>query len=197
PYAIPNVSGLGGPGYILLSAQNRKDVLIDNQLQVTVYHEIGHHVNFTFMPKENSRGAKFWKKFLQIRGGHWRGPGAVNTKAWGSSSEETFAEDFRMLFGKNQPYFGDLALGDPRFNSSKAIAERKFLINLQNEKPKIAYQSPWIAEEGLRFWQNQGPVLMGSWLLLGLIIVLVRGFLWTGESSAIGKQKKPTDGFDI
>ena len=176
PYAIPDVSGLGGPGYILLSAQNTKEVLIDNQLPVTLDHEIGHHVNFTFMPKGKSRGEVLWAKFLKIRGGSWHGPGIVNTKAWGSSSEETFAEDFRMLFGKDQPYFGDLALGDPRSDPSKAEQERRFLTNLAEEKREIGYHSPWIPLESLKFWEIQGSLLVYGWLLLGLSITAIRVF---------------------
>jgi hypothetical protein len=174
PDVIPDVSGLGGSGYILLSAQDLKADLIGNQLPVTLYHEIGHHVNFTFMAKDNARGEKLWAQFLRIRGGTWHGPGNVNTKAWGESSEETFAEDFRMLFGKDQPYFGDLALGDPRFDPYNATKEKQFIRALAAEKDRTGYRSPWIPEEGLLFWQNQGPLLIGGWLLLSLSILCVR-----------------------
>jgi hypothetical protein len=176
PYAIPGVSGLGGPGYILLSAQTAKANLIPNQLPVTLYHEIGHHVNFTFMPKGTPQGEERWTKFLQIRGGNWHGPGVVNTTAWGESSEETFAEDFRMLFGKAQPYFGDLALGDPRVNLVKAKNEKRFMINLALSMLKFKQkdQSPWIPERGLLyFWQRQGEFLIGAWLFLGVGILAV------------------------
>ncbi|HBE77879.1 MAG TPA: hypothetical protein DDW65_08860 [Firmicutes bacterium] len=174
PDVIPGVSGLGGSGYILLSAQDLKADLIGNQLPVTLYHEIGHHVNFTFMAKDNGRGEKLWAQFLRIRGGTWHGPGSVNTKAWGESSEETFAEDFRMLFGKDQPYFGDLALGDPRVDPHNGTKEKQFIRALAAEKDQTRYCSPWIPEGDLLFWQNQGPLLMGGWLFLSLLILSVR-----------------------
>ncbi len=194
PYAIPGVSGLGGPGYIFLSARDIHEVLIDNQLPVTLYHEIGHHVNFTFMPKDISHGAALWAKFLKIRGGSWHGPGAVNTKAWGNSSEETFAEDFRMLFGNAQPYFGDLALGDPRINSSIAAREKVFLTNLKNEKVQTKYHTPWIAEAGLRFWQNQSSILFGGWGLLALSIFFIRRYRHTRDGYSFLGQTKSIDG---
>jgi hypothetical protein len=177
PYVIPDVSGLGGPGYVILSAQAATADLIENQLPVTLYHEIGHHVNFSFMAKTTARGEKLWAQFLRIRGGTWHGPGSVNTKAWGESSEETFAEDFRMLFGKNQPYFGDLALGDPRVDSKKARNEIQFIKNLATEKNKTHYQSPWIPNEGLIFWQYQGILLIGLWMSLGIGILTCNGLL--------------------
>ncbi len=203
PYAIPGVSGLGGPGYILLSAQNIHETLIDNQISVTLYHEIGHHVNFTFMPKDNRQGDTLWAEFLKIRGGVWHGPGEVNTGDWGASSEETFAEDFRMLFGNNQPYFGDLALGDPRTDPRKAAREKKFLINLENEKIKNGYRSPWIVEEKLFFWQNQNLMLFVGWSVLGLSMFFIRkyrnprnGYSFSGNRNqwrvwkSMGKMKK-------
>jgi hypothetical protein len=195
PYAIPGVSGLGGPGYILLSAQNTHEVLIDNQLLVTLYHEIGHHVNFTFMPKDNPQGAKLWAEFLKIRGGSWHGPGAVNTKAWGRSSEETFAEDFRMLFGSRQPYFGDLALGDPRADWKKAVHEKEFLIHLENQKIRTQYHSPWISEEGLAFWQNQSILLLVGWGMLFLAIFVIRSKRSAGQGRGIFRQTKSIDSF--
>ncbi len=197
PYAIPGVSGLGGPGYILLSARNIHETLIDNQLSVTLYHEIGHHINFTFMPKDNRQGDALWAEFLKIRGGAWHGPGEVNTGAWGASSEETFAEDFRMLFGNNQPYFGDLALGDPRTDPRKAAREKSFLINLEHEKIKNGYRSPWIVAERLFFWQNQNLVLFIGWLLLGLGIFFIRKYRNPRERVFIFGQPKSMAGLEI
>jgi hypothetical protein len=171
PYAIPGVSGLGANGYILLSARDVHEDLIENQLPVTLYHEIGHHVNFTYMPKDSIQGETLWKKFLQIRGGTWHGPGAVNTKSWAESSEETFAEDFRMLFGKDQPYFGDLTLGDPRVKPEKAVKEKRFIINLATQKADRNYQSPWIPGGRLWFWRIQDWLVICGWMLMSLAII--------------------------
>lgn len=173
PYVIPEVSGLGGNDYILLSARAIAEDLIDNQLSVTLYHEIGHHINFIYMTKDTLQGQKLWSKYLRIRGGTWHGPGNVNTKAWGESSEETFAEDFRMLFGKDQPFFGDLALGDPRSDSLGIKDEKQFMINLVTKKAKHNYRSPWIPEQGLWFWQIQEQLLISLWIFVGVGILAV------------------------
>jgi hypothetical protein len=174
PFVIPDVSGLGGAGYTMLSAQPAAENLIPNQLPVTLYHEFGHHINFSYMPKNTSQGNNLWAEFLQIRGGSWHGPGSVNTKAWSESSEETFAEDFRMLFGKDQPFFGDLVLGDPRSNIQRAKKEKAFIINLARNKAETSYKSPWIPVEGnLFFWRNQGELLISLWVFLGIGIFIV------------------------
>jgi hypothetical protein len=175
PYRIPGVSGLGGNGYIFLGAQAAAEDLIADQLAVTLYHEIGHHINFNFMPKGTVQGDKLWTIFLSLRGGTWHGPGSVNTKAWSESSEETFAEDFRMLFGKNQPFFGDLTLGDPRADWHRAEKEKQFIQSLATMKTENYYHSPWITEPGLRFWQLQRQLLTGLWIFVGAGIMAVNG----------------------
>ncbi len=174
PYVIPDVSGLGGAGYTILSSQPVNGGLIDNQLQVTLYHEIGHHVHLSYMLKESTAGAELWKEFHRIRGGAWHGPGAVNTKAWDDSSEETFAEDFRMLFGTNQPFFGDISLGDPRNSPNKAKDEKSFIIQLAQNKVKVKYESPWIPQQRLLLWQLEGELITGLWVFLGIGILLVK-----------------------
>ncbi|MGE5583317.1 MAG: hypothetical protein ACM3X9_12385 [Bacillota bacterium] len=186
PYVIPDVSGLGGAGYTMLSAEPESEDLISNQLQVTLYHEIGHHVHFSFMPQETAEGKELWAKFLQIVGGSWHGAGGVNTKDWSNSSEETFAEDFRMLFGTSQPFFGDIALGDPRADSQRAKAEIRFMKGLAQVKVKTQYQSPWIPGDGLRFWQNQGLLITGAWGLLALGIFRLNGSAMPARHRTLG-----------
>lgn len=166
PYSIPEVSGLGGAGYLMLSASPAGLDLIDNQLTVTLYHEIGHHVHMQFMPENTTEGRKLWREYLAIRGGTWHGPGKVNTAAWSNSSEENFAEDFRMLFGKDQPYFGDMALGDPRVHPREAAALRTFIKNLGRKRMEPVYQSPWIPQGNRFFWEFQTELLAGLWIIL-------------------------------
>lgn len=166
PYSIPEVSGLGGAGYLMLSASPAGVDLIDNQLTVTLYHEIGHHVHMQFMPENTAKGRELWREYLAIQGGTWHEPGQVNTAAWSSSSEENFAEDFRMLFGKDQPYFGDMSLGDPRVHPLQASTLRTFIKNLGRERFNQAYQSPWVPTGSVVFWQLQTGVIVGLWFVL-------------------------------
>ncbi len=175
PVAIPDVGGLGGPGYVLLSGQTDPEYRTDAALRITLYHEIGHHVHLSYMPTRPvppSLSAQ-WDAYLKLRGGSWHGAGAVNTREWSNSSEETFAEDFRLLFGKDQPFLGDIRLGDPRTQSRRAEAVKQFILHLAAKKPAVGYRSPWLPEE-LVFWQLQPQLIAGLWLLLGLGLVVAR-----------------------
>lgn len=150
PYPIKDIAGLGGAGYDLISAYPVSETLAqaNDDLKVTLVHEIGHHIHLSFMPENSVRGKELWNQYLKICGSKWHGPGAVNTKAWSNSSEETFAEYFRMLFGgKEQPFFGDITLGDPRINPHKAERLRQFVKNLAGEKSKVKYSSPWLPDD--------------------------------------------------
>lgn len=176
PSSIPGVGGLGGAGFTLISAppdSGDSSSGAEAELAVTLYHETGHHIHMSFMPKATVRGEKYWHEYLVLRGGVWRGPGAVNTVAWSNSSEETFAEDFRMLFGKDQPYFGDVTLGDPRTNPEEAAKLKNFMIGLGRKQPMEKYNSPWIpAGITLSFWKHQASLLTIMWMgliSLGLI----------------------------
>ncbi len=175
PEAIPDVGGLGGPGYVLLSGQTDPQYLTDAALRITLYHEIGHHVHLSYMPTMPVLPALSaqWDAYLKLRGGSWHGAGTVNTQAWSNSSEETFAEDFRMLFGKDQPFLGDIRLGDPRTQPRQAQAVKQFILQLATKKPAVGYRSPWLPEE-LAFWQLQPQFIAGLWLLLGLGLVVTR-----------------------
>jgi hypothetical protein len=173
PYPIKDIAGLGGSGYDLISAYPASETLsqANDDLKVTLIHEIGHHIHLSFMPENTIRGKELWNQYLKICGGKWHGPGAVNTKAWSNSSEETFAEYFRMLFGgKNQPFFGDITLGDPRINPHKADRLIQFVKNLAGEQSIIRYSSPWLPDTGLYFWESQNWLILILWLFLGTVI---------------------------
>ncbi len=166
PYSIPEISGLGGAGYTLIGAAAE---ISSEQLAVTLNHEIGHHIHLSFMPEGDEEGKANWERYLRLRGGDWHDPGEVNTAAWSNSSEETFAEDFRMLFGKNQPYYNDLALGDPRDNSRQAGFLKEFMVSLAQEPPKEQYSSPWIPRAGeVSFWRLQSLLITVVWVFLGI-----------------------------
>jgi hypothetical protein len=171
PNSIPDVSGLGGAGFVLISAptdSTKTDADMAADLAVTLEHETGHHVQMRFMPKGSPDGDALWRDYLAIRGGTWHGPGAVNTKGWSDSSEETFAEDFRMLFGKDQPYFGDVTLGDPRENPEQAGRVKNFIIQLEKQQTIQSYHSPWMPKGmSLVFWNQQDVLISFMWACLG------------------------------
>ncbi len=164
PCGVPEISGLGGEGFVMISAPDIHDKSYE-QLRVTLLHELGHHLHSRFMHSKNPESNSLWDTYLRIRGGKWRGPGKVNTAAWNDSSEETFAEDFRMLFGKSQPFYGDISLGDPRGNPEMALKLKKFILNLENQSVPESFKSPWIPE-GLQFWLDSQSYLLIGWLLI-------------------------------
>lgn len=172
PSGTPEISGLGGAGFAIISAPNIKEKSIE-QLRVTLLHELGHHLHSSFMPSINGQPNPLWEAYHEIRGGEWRGPGNVNTFEWSSSSEETFAEDFRMLFGKDQWYYGDIDLGDPREQPGVAAELKQFMIGLKEEEVSQLSKSPWIPE-GLGFWLNCPKYIKIGWaaLLMGMFMVL-------------------------
>lgn len=163
PVGIPEVSGLGGTGFAMISAPENDDKSFE-QLQVTLLHELGHHIHSKFMPFMAGLPSPLWGEYLRIRGGKWHNAGDVNTAAWRDSSEETFAEDFRLLFGKNQYYYGDISVGDPRNNPETAVRVRRFMLDLINHKKLGKVSSPWIPK-GLKFWLNSEYYIFLGWMI--------------------------------
>ncbi len=172
PSGPPEISGLGGAGYAMISAPEVKEKSIE-QLRVTLLHELGHHLHSSFMPSFNGGPNPLWEDYHQIRGGEWQGPGKANTLAWSSSSEETFAEDFRMLFGKEQWYYGDIDLGDPREEPEVAAELKQFMIGLKDETVSQLHKSPWVPE-GLEFWLNCPNYINIGWamIVIGMLVIL-------------------------
>lgn len=171
PVGLPEISGLGGAGFALISAPENKDKSFE-QLRVTLLHELGHHIHSRFMPFPAGLPSPLWEKYLEIRGGEWRKAGDVNTAAWRDSSEETFAEDFRLLFGKNQYYYGDISLGDPRDNPETATRLRQFILGLKSQQSLEEVKSPWVPD-ALNFWLNSQYYIFPGWaVMIGGIIAL-------------------------
>ncbi|MGE5528412.1 MAG: hypothetical protein ACM3X6_04630 [Patescibacteria group bacterium] len=145
PFAMGDVSGQGGPGYTFLAAEPRHERLIENQLEVTLTHEFGHYVHLAGMPRETAKGRRLWDEYLELRGLIWREDGPVKTQDWARSSEETFAEDFRLLFGglaaAGEP--SAARAGDPR-SSRETARGLRYLMSAAaaRAKPRRAYR-PW------------------------------------------------------
>ncbi|HPO96741.1 MAG TPA: hypothetical protein PLZ08_02145 [Bacillota bacterium] len=170
PYQASGVSGVGGTGFSIIFALPSFVEPDVKDLEVTLLHEIGHHIHMTYMPETTKKGRLLWEQYHQIRGGSWQGPGKANSEAWNQSSEETFAEDFRMLFGAEQPFYNDIVLGDPRQNPEIAAQLKDFIWGLLQTNQVGSYRSPWI-DQAVNVWLLQSQIITMLWLILLVLIV--------------------------
>lgn len=125
PFSMGEINGLGSKGYMLLGAPPLDCKVIENQTAFTVAHEMGHHIHMTFLGTTYEENPKGWDEYMRIRGiPKWTDAGDVNSTGWFESTEETFAEDVRVLFGTcqaaSEPH--GTVYGDPR--RDPVVAER-------------------------------------------------------------------------
>lgn len=166
PYSMGDTSGLGGNGYAYIAAAPRGLLLIPNQLQVTLVHEVGHHIHLKYMARTQTEGLKRWGEYLKLRGIPWNGPGSALSPEWSASSEEVLAEDFRVwVSSPNQDYFGDLAYPNPEPEKGKKL--RAFFLSLSRAMP-ISPENPWLIKDNR---MNTESVL-----LMFLLLVLPLGW---------------------
>lgn len=171
PYSMGDANGYGGDGYTFLAAAPAGETLIPNQLEVTLAHELGHHLHFRFMDRSTVQGQKLWDAYLKIRGISWKSGGEAGSKAWTLSSEEVFAEDFRVWKAGDavgSGYFGDLSYPDPTKKQGEAL--RKFFENLPS-KPMSTEDNPWADEShpGMGNFRTVFPYI--TMALLGIPLV--------------------------
>lgn len=103
PFSMGEISGLGSEGYMLLGAPPVNCTVMEHQIAFTIAHELGHHVHMTFLGSTYEENPKGWEEYMSIRGiPLWSADGDINSRAWFESTEETFAEDVRVLFGAKQ-----------------------------------------------------------------------------------------------
>ena len=137
PFSMGEISGLGAKGYMILGAPSVDCEVIENQTAFTVAHELGHHIHMTFLGTTYEDNPNGWDEYMKVRGiPTWSAGGDVNSKDWFESTEETFAEDIRVLFGTqeaaSEPH--RTIYQDPR--SDPVISENLRL--LLTNKPKHA-----------------------------------------------------------
>ncbi|HEX2952659.1 MAG TPA: hypothetical protein VHR47_01585 [Bacillota bacterium] len=143
PYSMGDANGYGGNGYAFLAAAPAGEALIANQIEVTLAHELGHHLHFRFMNRSTVSGRKLWATYLKIRDIPWKNGGEAGSKAWTFSSEEVFAEDFRVWEGEKavgSGYFGDLAYPNPTNTEGEKL--REFFRSLP-ANPMTKEENPW------------------------------------------------------
>lgn len=147
PYSMGGANGYGGNGYAFLAATPAGERLIANQLEVTLAHELGHHLHFRYMNRSTVLGQRLWERYLKMRGIPWHDGGEAGSMAWTRSSEEVFAEDYRVWVGGaavGSGYFGDLSYPNPTVKQGNAL--KQFFDALPNY--------PAAVEEDL--WQYTG-----------------------------------------
>ena len=163
PFSMGEASGYGGNGYSFLAAEPNGVQLIPEQLEVTLVHEFGHHLHFRYMDRDTDSGRSLWDEYLQLRGISWHGPGEVNTTSWSASSEETFAEDFRVWVGgtiTGNGYFQDLVHKEPDSRRGKELT--KFFLGLTEYRSTPA-QDPWVIKG------RAGAQWLYAWLLISIV----------------------------
>ncbi len=170
PFAMGDVSGQGGPGFTFLAAEPQGEKFIPNQLEVTLAHEFGHYLHLAGMPRETRAGRARWQTYLDLRGIAWREDGRVKTEDWARSPEETFAEDFRLLFGGEQAARESPATlaGDPRQDPDAALRLKGFMTDLAAGTKPDPSREPW-PESGDGASRPIGIQLGG---LAGLLLLL-------------------------
>lgn len=103
PFSLGDISGLGSRGYMLLGAPPASCTVMEHQTAFTIAHELGHHIHMTFLGATYEENPQGWDEYMSIRGiPRWTADGGVNSRGWFESTEETFAEDVRILFGTEQ-----------------------------------------------------------------------------------------------
>ncbi|MGB4515705.1 MAG: hypothetical protein WBI64_07490 [Bacillota bacterium] len=125
PFSMGEISGLGSKGYMILGAPPADFRAYENQIAYTIAHEVGHHIHMTFLGVTYEENPEGWDEYMDIRGiPMWTSGGKVNSEGWFRSTEETFAEDVRVLFGTHQAAawpFGTVYM-DPR--EDQEVAEK-------------------------------------------------------------------------
>ncbi len=182
PFSMGEVSGQGGPGFAFVAAEPRDELLIRNQLEVTLVHEFGHHLHLCGMPRETKAGREKWQEYLRMRHLAWSDDGRVKTESWARSSEEAFAEDFRLLFGG--PLAGEetsaTKAGNPR-RGQEASQLRRFMMNLARGIVMPPSQDTWPEAESAA-WRARGPFarpwVAGLTSVLGLGVLGLALRLW-------------------
>lgn len=132
PFALEKTAGLGTAGEAILGAAPATTGVSPHRTAYTLLHELGHHVHFTYMDG-NAQEDDLWHEYMDLRGIEaWTESGTVDSAAWTFSPQETFAEDFRMLFGdRSARHFPHAtAYGDPTSEPDGGEAVRAFILKL-------------------------------------------------------------------
>lgn len=138
PYQLIDTAGLGMLNLAVLGAAAGPEHNSYTRTAYTLLHELGHHIHFRYMGRTWPKPSGVWNEYVEMRGiAAWSPSGPVGSDAWGLSPEETFAEDFRVLFGPpeaNRVPHGT-EYGDPRDDPETAAKLYEFIARLVNAEP--------------------------------------------------------------
>lgn len=133
PYVLRDVAGLGARGRIVLGAAPGFRAASKERTVYALLHELGHHIHFRYLGPYFPLLPSRWDEYMELREiAIWTSSGRAGSDAWRTSTEETFAEDFRVLFTPPRypvaPHA--TAYGDPRKMEDGGAALRKFIESL-------------------------------------------------------------------
>lgn len=191
PYSMGPVSGAGGPGYSLIGAAPLAVEVVPEQVASTLTHEFGHHLSLSRMGGTYGEDPARWARYLKIRGlPGWRSSGDVRTDDWARSTEETLAEDVRVLLGgpKARVLSYDSANRDPRSSARMKKETVAFLrglaaapVRMVDKEPVPWSDSDSVAEAAKAWghwsrWVAGLRTLRNAFLSLGVGILREGGF---------------------
>lgn len=130
PFPLLDTAGLGSAGNVMIGASPySKETTHPKRTEYTILHEIGHHIHFAYIDRM-AAGDMLWQQYMHLRNiNDWTTVTTAADTAWQYSAQETFAEDFRMLFGPRSdetiPHM--TAYGDPRQGTDNGLAVYEFI----------------------------------------------------------------------
>ena len=146
PFAMGDVSGQGGPGYTFLAAEPRQEQLHPQPAGGNPGARVRTLLASRRHAPGDARRPESLADFTSPCGGiRWREDGRVKTADWARSPEETFAEDFRLLFGAEPAERESAATlaGDPRQDRTMAARLRRFMTNVAAGTKSGSNSAPW------------------------------------------------------
>lgn len=129
PFVLDDTAGLASKGNIVLGAAPAASPVADfERTAYALVHELGHHIHYTYGQTWNGRAKSWWHEYVALRGIR----SVTGSSPWEWLPEETFAEDFRLLFGpaaaRTVPH--GTVYGDPLDTSDGGLAIRRLMSNV-------------------------------------------------------------------
>lgn len=141
PFVLEGTAGLGSKGRIVLgAAPMTTSIVAQNRTAYTLLHELGHHIHFSYLDTRSNQKHTLWNDYLNLRGIKYEGfSEKFLFDEWHLSPEETFAEDFRMLFGpvEARSVSHGTVYGDPTDMNDRGFALRHLIADVISMERKL------------------------------------------------------------